>query len=397
MEKAIVPSSIYISRQQDVFPLLFKGHSSLLPSSLIIPNLSYPTEVIPGESLRHKRVEEAMDISRMAYPGEERWFACFQGPNNEPYLLVRELSGGVQSSVQLLMHQYTGKVIVRKVPHRIKHDSWGITLDLVNAAHIEAFGEDSNEVRMVKYLTPYAKHSPSPLIYHLIDNRVIEVGSPNSGQFLRESFWKYYNVGNLDDLAQLYQDRMIYPPPSLVARIIHQVLASLQFLLSTGRGVLHRDLHFGNIFVNWRSNEFLPNMYLADFGDAQFMSENNTANRARTTVLQNMILEDMNMFASFLVGSWFFSPNVARDGRFAALVVALEKLRFQDLPAVIQQAKILENASLLEEGESKIIRYFELVQGHRMRKPCDAKMWTCKASAERETRNLPGPFQLIRL
>lgn len=333
----------------------------------------------------------------MTYPGEERWFACFQGPNNEPYLLVRELTGGFQSIVQLLIHQYTGKLIVRKVPHRMKRDSWGITLDLVNAAHIEAFGEDSNEVRMIKYLAPYAKHSPSPLISYLIDNRVIEVGASNSGQFLRESFWKHYNVGSLDDLAQLYQDRMIYPPPSLVARIVHQVLASVQFLLSTGRGVLHRDLHFGNIFVHWRSNEFLPNMYVADFGDAQFLSGDKTANRVSTTVLQNMILEDVSTFASFLVDSWFFSPNLARDGRFAALVRALEKLRFQDLPAVIQQAKILENASLLEEGENKIIRYFELFKVHRMRNPCVAKTWTCKASAEQETRDLPGPFRLMRL
>lgn len=338
-----------------------------------------------------------MDVNGMTYPGKERWFACFQGPNNEPYLLVRELPGGMQSSVQLLIHQYTGKLIVRKVPHRIKHDSWGITLDLVNAAHIEAFGEDSNEVRMVKYLTPYAKSSPNPLIYHLIDNRVIEVGASNSGQFLRESFWKYYNVGSLDDLAQLYQDRMIYPPPSLVARIIHQVLASLEFLLSTGRGVLHRDLHFGNIFVRWRSNEFLPSMYLADYGDAQFVSGDETANRDRTTLLQNMILEDVSIFASFLVGSWLFSPNLVRDGRFATLVRALDKLCFQDLPAVIQQAKILESASLLEEGENKIIRYFELFEVHRMRKSDVAKTWTCKASAERETRNLPGPFRLMRL
>lgn len=337
-----------------------------------------------------------MNINRMQYPGEERWFACFQGPNNEPYLLVRELSGGVQSSVQLLIHQYTGKLIVRKVPHRMKHDSWEITLDLVNAAHIEAFGQDSNEVRMVKYLAPYAKHSPSPRIYHLIDNRVIEFGAPNSGQFLRESFWKHYNVGSLDDLAQLYEDRMIYPPPSLVARIIHQVLASLQFLLSTGRGVLHRDLHLGNIFVHWRSNELLPNMYLADFGVAQFVS-GNAANRVETTLLQDMILEDVSIFGRFLVDSWFYSPNVARDARFAALVKALDQLRCQDLPAVIQQAKILESASLFEEGENKVIRYFELFGVHQMRNPCVAKMWTCKISAEQETRTLPGPFRLIRL
>lgn len=330
----------------------------------------------------------------MTAAGEELWVACFQGPNNEPYLLVRELTPGMESAVQLLIHQQTGKLVIRKVPHRLGTSKFAVTIDLVNAAHIEAYGGDSNEIQMVKYLTPFAARSTTARIYQLIENRVVEVGAPHSRQFLRESFWKHYNVGSLDDLAQLYQDRLIYPPPSLVARIIHQVLASLEFMLSSGRGVLHRDLHFGNILVHWDRNQFLPDMYLADFGDAKFIGED-TADRARR--MRHMILEDVSIFGHFLVGSWYFSPSLARDARFAALARALERLRFEDLPAVIQEAKMLEIANLTQEGENKVISYFELFENHQMRNPCVAKTWTCKAIAQQETRSLPGPFQLKRL
>lgn len=335
-----------------------------------------------------------MNAYSMIGPDEELWVACFQGPNNEPYLLVREFTAGMESAVQLLVHQHTGKLIVRKVPHRIKHKSFGKTVDLVTAANIEAYGADSNEIQMVKYLIPFTKRSPSARMYELIENRVIDVGAADSKHFLRESFWMYYNAGSLDDLAQLYQDRLIYPPPSLVARIIHQVLASIEFMLSSGRGVLHRDLHFGNIFVHWDSNDFLPNMYLADFGDAKFIGQD-TADRGRR--MCHMILEDASIFGRFLVDSWYFPPNLAKDARFTALARALECLRLQDLPAVIQQAKMLESASLAEEGENKVVSYFELFENHQMRNPCVAKTWTCEAIARRETRDLPGPFQLRRL
>lgn len=44
-----------------------------------------------------------MDMERAIATEAKRWFACFQGPNNEPYF-TRELSGGYESFVQLLVH-----------------------------------------------------------------------------------------------------------------------------------------------------------------------------------------------------------------------------------------------------------------------------------------------------
>lgn len=337
-----------------------------------------------------------MALSRTTGSEEARWAACFRGPNNEPYLLVREFKSGMESSVQLLIHRHNERLIVRKVPHRM--DTKRLTPDLVTAAHIAAFG-DRNEIQMVKYLAPFAKRNPTPYIYQLIESRSTEVAPSRSGKFLRESFWEHYNVGSLDDLAQLYQNRLTYPPASLVARIIHQVLSSLQFILSSGRGVRHRDLHFGNILVQWNNTDFLPNVVIADFGDAEFVGEDASSSSSsdRARIKRGMVIvDDASMFAGFLVSSWFFPARLARDARFAALVRALEQLRLRDLSTVIREARSLENACIDEEGEDNVIAYFEVFEAQQKREPCVAKTWTSRALAQHGTQGLPGPFELIR-
>lgn len=344
-----------------------------------------------------------MEMSRRtADTEEERWAASFQGPNNEPYLFVKEVPGGSESSVQLLIHQQSSKIIVRKVPH--SRDLSKVNIDLVTAAHIDKFGE-GNEIQMVKYLAGFANNDASARIYQLLDCRTIEVSrgwppetdlirAPGSGNFLRETFWEYYNVGNLDNLIEIYQESLRYPPPSLVARIVHQTLAGLQFMLSSGRGVQHDDFHFGNIFAHWNATKYLPDVFIADFGDAKFVGKDSSD---RTLIMRDMLLTDATVFASFLSSSWFCPRSVASDARFAALVKRLEQVRLKDLPAVIQMARLLEGACLYEEGEDEVVSYFDLFEAHQARNPLVAKTWSSKALAERETRDLPGPFVLIRL
>lgn len=346
---------------------------------------------------------------------EERWAACFQGPNDEPYLLVKQFPGGCESSVKLLIHQHTSKLIVRKVPH-VLGDRGKVIIDLVKAAHIDAF-RDSNEIQMVKYLTPFHHHQPAAHIYELIASRNIEVDRNlvrGSGRlFLRESFWEHCNAGSLEDLAQLLcQGGLAHPPRALVARIIHHVLAGVHFMLSSGRGVRHRDLHLGNIFAHWGDNILLPEIVLADFGAAQFVvgkddsvaaaAAADRAARRRTMRrddddeggMMEPLLTDISMFATFLVNSWYVPASVARDPRFSALVGRLHRLRFVNVPAVMRDARRLEMACLEDD---EVVACFELFAAHQAQRPCVAKIWPNRDVALRETRDLPGPFDLIRL
>lgn len=90
----------------------------------------------------------------------------------------------------------------------------------------------------------------------------------------RESWWEYYNLGDMQDLhTSALRPCQPQPPLSLVFRCVAQCLEGIQ-RLNGELGVRHMDVHAGNIFFHMANEGAAwPDAVIGDFGHSRFGGE----------------------------------------------------------------------------------------------------------------------------
>ncbi|POS77193.1 hypothetical protein DHEL01_v204415 [Diaporthe helianthi] len=92
----------------------------------------------------------------------------------------------------------------------------------------------------------------------------------------RESWWSYYNVGDMQHLhTTAFRFCQPQPPLSLVFRCVAQVLEGIQ-CMNSALDVRHMDLHAGNIFFHLAEDATYPDAVIGDFGLSRFKGERPT-------------------------------------------------------------------------------------------------------------------------
>lgn len=173
----------------------------------------------------------------------------------DQYLFVKDLGYGANSQAQLVLHLQTGELRVRKVSRR-------------NLDKNEKKKEDREKVLF--YLQEQAaKLGIQPHIAHLFSaNDVPTAQGAGKGKWSRVAYMRYYNGGDVCQLCEAYEESGQGMPSSLILRLLKQIAYALYF--TTTCGVLHADLHDGNILIHHnRAPGGRPDFYIADFGAAE--------------------------------------------------------------------------------------------------------------------------------
>jgi hypothetical protein len=180
---------------------------------------------------------------------------------NDNYLFMQRLGSGSNNEAQLVKHVQTGEVVVRKVSSR--------------RLTPEEASKPDNEITMRKYLSQAGPVEGSqPRLAQLISYSDIPVRT-ESPKLSRVSYWKFYNGGDLYSLTKFYRFKV---PLTLVARYIHQIMDSLNYMHKAG--VVHGDLNSGNIWLHWEDDQdegnVMPDFYLGDFGQSFIAADQET-------------------------------------------------------------------------------------------------------------------------
>lgn len=192
--------------------------------------------------------------------GTGKFGYMFIAADGDEFLFVRNLGEGMQGMVQLLQNVRTKELVARKVNHR-----------RLNAAQV---ARPNRETTVIGHLDTLPRPAGcTPRYYELISHQDVPSGTAmNPARWTRESYWRYYNAGSLWDFQSLYSSKN--PPPyAFIARCIHQLLETVQFMFTAGHvPVYHEDLHVHNIFVHWDEG-YLPDFFIGDFGLARLADE----------------------------------------------------------------------------------------------------------------------------
>lgn len=249
----------------------------------------------------------------------------------DQYLFVKNLGFGENSQAQLVLHLQTGELRVRKVSRTYLDED-------------EKNTEDREKVLF--YLQEQAaKLGIQPHIGHLFSaNDVPAAQGAGKGKWSRVAYLRYYNGGDVCQLYDAYDQRGQEMPSSLILRLLKQVVYALYF--TTTCGVLHADLHDGNIFIH--HNPALggrPDFYMADFGAAE---------RGVLTNVMNKYTDDVHYLCEDL-GKWLYAGPILDDGdrdvlwRYLDAVVyaVLEQMAYQPvdhLPDLKPLIDVLQHA-----------------------------------------------------
>lgn len=172
------------------------------------------------------------------------------------YLFVRVLGIGMEASAQLLVHVQTGDLVVRKAEKRLL-DEWGT--------------EKQDPERILFLVQSQARlRGIQPNTAHLLSADDVPAPQRRGGQKLfyhRVKYFRFYNGGNLGDLRDACQTRSLAPPPSMICKMVQQVVHALNFMYAMQPYVLHGDAHIDNIFLHWKQDVSEgPEFFLGDFG-----------------------------------------------------------------------------------------------------------------------------------
>lgn len=183
----------------------------------------------------------------------------------DQYLFVKNLGFGAKSQAQLVLHLQTGELRVRKVSLKPLNEN-------------ETKVEDKEKVLF--YLQQEAaKLGLQPHMAHLFSATDVPAApGKGKGKWARVSYMKYYNGGDVCQLYEAYDESGQGMPSSMILRLLKQVVCALYF--ASTYGVLHADLHDGNILIH--CNSVLggrPEFYIADFGEAERGALTNPMNR----------------------------------------------------------------------------------------------------------------------
>ncbi|KAG6365666.1 hypothetical protein INS49_007277 [Diaporthe citri] len=174
----------------------------------------------------------------------------------DQYLFVRVLGIGMEASAQLVVHVQTGELVVRKVDKRL--------LDTREK-------EKQDPERILFLVQSQARlRGVQPNTAHLLSADDVPAPQRRGGKKLlhhRVKYFKFYNGGNLGDLRDACQIRSLAPPPSMIRKMIQQVVHALNFMYTMKPYIIHGDAHIDNIFLHWGQNVSEgPEFFLGDFG-----------------------------------------------------------------------------------------------------------------------------------
>jgi len=181
------------------------------------------------------------------------------------FLFVRNFGAGVESVAQLVQDVETGENLIRKVtatrptqvfpfikPFRPKKPNEVVMLD-----------------KIVEESSTESKHTP--YICNLHAHEYIKSQATDPSGFPKYHSISYWKLCNGRSVRARWLVEGILPPTMVVARMVADVLGTLQYLYTAGKQpVYHHDVHLGNVWMSWSADQVLPSFYLGDFADAAF-------------------------------------------------------------------------------------------------------------------------------
>lgn len=192
---------------------------------------------------------QSLDLEDVIPP---KWALMALDPSGKRQFLVRRLASGIESDAMVFRSELDsgghGKLSVakwNKQPHgEIK------------------MARPDREVRFARMLAESAQ----------ADRFAKLLASQDLINGYRESWWQYYELGDMEDLFARTIRFMETPPPlSLAFRIVAQCLEGIQCLNELD--VRHMDLHAGNIFFHLAEGASYPDVAIGDFGYSRLKGE----------------------------------------------------------------------------------------------------------------------------
>lgn len=178
-----------------------------------------------------------------------KWALMALDPSGKRQLLVRRLTSGIESDAMVFRQLWDGdgKLSVAK---------WN------RQAHGEIkMARPDREVRFARLL---ASSQQSDRFATLLASQDLVGG-------YRESWWEYYELGDMQDLFKTIRFMEAQPPLSLAFRLLAQCLEGIQCLNELD--VRHMDLHGGNIFFHLPEGASVPDAVIGDFGYSRLKGE----------------------------------------------------------------------------------------------------------------------------
>lgn len=211
---------------------------------------------------------ESADLGDATPP---KWALMALDPSGNRQLLVRRLVSGIESDA-MVFRQLGGE-------EKLSVAKW----------NREAYGEakmarPDREVRVARLL---ASSGHAARFARLLASQDTVGG-------YRESWWEYYQLGDMQDLFTGAFRFVNALPISLVFRCLGQVLEGIQCLNQLD--MRHMDLHARNIFFHLDEGASYPDATIGDFGHSRFKGER--APKFTTSQLVAMIDSDKEVHLS---------------------------------------------------------------------------------------------------
>ena len=273
---------------------------------------------------------------------------------NRRFLFIRKFGAGAESVAQLVKDMDSGDNLIRKVgANRLVRK---LTLDSNRQPKkprefvmLDAIRDTFNPLsKFPRYLVDYHHHE------YIKSNDTDASGNP---KYHSVSYW---NLCNGRAVRTQWLTGHVHPPITAVARMVRQVLGTLQYLYTGGaQPIYHEDVHLGNVWMHWEADGALPDFYLGDLADASFADSKYTCRiLEETTALVGRPVNDLHNF-------WLgLTPVVdmagARRGHDSPGVLALRRLE-ADMSALVTRWKEASDTDAPPDL-SELIRGAELVE-----------------------------------
>ncbi len=250
---------------------------------------------------------------------------------NRWFLFIRNFGAGAESVAQLVKNMDSGDNFIRKVSanrlvRKLTSDSNRQPKKPRELVILDAIRDTfDSSPEFPCYLVDYYHHE------YIKSNDTDPSGNP---KYHSVSYWKLYNGGAVQ--TQWLKGH-VYPPITVVARMVCQVLGTLQYLYTGGaQPIYHEDVHLGNLWMHWEANRELPDFYLGDFADASFADSKYTRLTLKEKVLVGRPVNDLH---KFWLGLTLVVEKIgARRGHDSLGVLALRQLA-AEMSAVVTRWK----------------------------------------------------------
>lgn len=196
---------------------------------------------------------------------DDRYAYMFRSGNRR-FLFIRNFGAGIESVAQLVRDVDSRVNLIRKVTARrlLKNPGIGDNWQL----------QKPRELRILDTIKDTFKAPEPGLSFNIVEcygHEYIKSKDHDESGLIKYHSVSYWKLCNGRSLYKRWLSGEILPPTVAVARMIRQVLSTLHHLHTGGeKPIYHGDLHFGNIWMDWKEDSLLPDFYIGDFADAAF-------------------------------------------------------------------------------------------------------------------------------